>query len=100
MSRSRKKRNSSQKLAEGNLSQDAFMLVVLACTAYFFIALYSQYSVAAGQSEKNVCGAFGGFLASSHFAIFGAITGYVSAIGLFALTCMMLFLIHWWTCLA
>ncbi len=57
-------------------------MVVVGFTAFFMIALYSQYLVATGQSTENACGFIGEFLASTHFTIFGFVSGFLAALAI------------------
>ena len=97
--RTKRRRRDSTRKEPQRLGQEALALALLALSAFFFIALYSEYLVAQGRSASNACGSFGHFIAMTHFNIFGPLAGFLLA-GMFAVWAgMLLFQVRiqsWW----
>ena len=55
-------------------------MLVVCFTAFFLIALYSQYLVSTGKSAENACGFIGEFFATTHFTLFGLISGFLAGL--------------------
>ena len=97
--RSKRSRRDTTRTPQPGLGKEALALVLLAITAFFFVALYSEYLVATGRSAANACGSTGHFIAQTHFNIFGPVAGFLLA-GIFAVwSGMLLFQVQiqsWW----
>ncbi|MEC9475697.1 MAG: DNA translocase FtsK 4TM domain-containing protein [Planctomycetota bacterium] len=97
--RTQRRSRADANLKTSSLAREAGALALLAVTAYFFIALYSEYLVAHGRAFDNACGEFGSFIASRHFEIFGPVSSFLLALIYAVWAGLLLFQVRftsWW----
>ena len=97
--RNRRQRRGGASLKSAGLAREAGALALLALTAFFFVALYSEYLVAQGRSLDNACGQFGSFIAGLHFDVFGPVASFLLALVYAVWAGLLLFHVRfqsWW----
>ncbi|MGE4601498.1 MAG: DNA translocase FtsK 4TM domain-containing protein, partial [Planctomycetota bacterium] len=97
--RNRRQRRGGASLKSVGLAREAGALALLALTAFFFVALYSEYLVAQGRSLDNACGQFGSFIAGLHFDVFGPVASFLLALVYAIWAGLLLFHVRfqsWW----